>query len=681
MPLRKVRLQPGINLELTPTLNDNGWSLSNLIRWKNGLPQKRGGWQRLTSVPLVGVGRAMHIWTSLAGRSFLAVGTNERLQLFAGGNIYDITPIRATANITVDYSTTTGLAIVTVHDAAHGASAGDWVDVVVSISVGGLILQGLYLVATVVDADNYTIVAASNATATVANGGAVPAFATTNGSPDVVVTFANHGLAVGGLFGVQVSTTVGGITMEGQYAVTTVTNANVFKIAPGPNAGSTATGSENGGQTRIQYLIGSGFVSATPASGYGVGLYGSGVYSRGGAGMTLAPLRQWFLDNFGEDLVGNYNGSTLYQWVPPVSVYAGSLTASNPATPVLNAPTIMEASLVADPQQMVISLGAETGAVQDPLLVRWCDAGNITVWSPTSSNQAGSFRLSTGSRIVGGLVGPSQVIVWTDTDVWTMQYSGLPFVWGFQKIASECGLISGHAAAALDQQIVWMGVGNFYTMAPGGGVQELPCPVWDDVFDNLYDQQTDKIFCATTSRFDEAVWFFPSADGNGEIDSYVSVNLTEKTWDTGSLVRTTWFDDSAFGPPIGVDGNKLLQQHEVALDADGLPMGEFIQTGFFDAEGGDFYLYLERIIPDFKFDTSTATPPTVLVSVIFLEYPNDAGQPQQMTYGPYTITSTTQMMVVNARSRQFAIRIEGTGLGTFWRFGALRHNARPDGKR
>lgn len=676
MPLQKVAIRPGVNVDFTPTLNEGGWSASNLVRFRDGLAEKLGGWQRLTNTPLTGTVRGVHTWADLTGLPYFIAGSEQRLQIFVNGNIVDITPIRATHNPAVNLSTVINTPTVTVVDASHGATANDWVDFVVTVSVGGLILQGFYKVASVIDGNTYTITAPSNATSTVTNGGAVPLFNTINSSANVSVTLNAHGLSTAGLFNVQISTTVGGITMFGTYSVQSVTSANVFVIAPGPLAGATTSGSENGGNAQYQYLIQSGFVSVTPASGYGVGIYGAGLYGIG-SGTTLVAPRIWTLDSFGQNAVGNYNGSTLYQWVPPASTFPGTLISTNPATPVTNAPLFMTASFVSNPQQMVVALGAETAGVQDPNLVRWTDAGNLTVWTATPSNQAGSFRLSTGSRIVGGMVTPNQNLIWTDIDVWSMQYIQPPLIWGFNKIGAECGLVSAHGMGALSQRIFWMEAYNFFSLSPGG-IQVLPCPVWDDVFANVNRTQIGKSFCATNADFQEVAWYFPSATGTGEIDSYVKFNVRDNVWDVGQLTRTAWADEGSFGTALGIDGAALIQQHEISPDADGLPMMESIQTGYFDLSDGEMFVFVERIIPDFIFRGGS---PQLLVTVYLLEYPNDVNTVGPTVYGPYTITNHTQNIIVRGRARQAALKIQGVGIGTFWRMGAVRHNGQPDGRR
>ncbi len=700
MAFQKVVIRPGVNADFTPTLNEAGWSFSNLIRFKDKLAQKLGGWQRLTSTPFTGSVRGVHAWNDLSGNSYYAGGSEQRLEVWSNGAMTDITPIRQTDNPAVSLTTniTSGTANqVAITDAGNGAANGDWVNVVIPISVGppssgNPVLWGPYQV-TGVSGSSYLVTASSNATSVATNTGAVPLFTTTSGLTYVKVTLNNHGYQTGqanaGYFNIQLSTTVAGITMLGTYQVITSGSGtsgdkNNFYIQPGSAATTNSSGSENGGNAQLQYLLTNGLPSNAFVGGYGFGGYGSGSYGMTSTGSVPTALRTWYLDNYGQNLVGNYNGSTLYQWAPPVATYAGEVMASNPATAVSGAPTGMNVSFVSNPQQMVIALGvwnSGTSGMVDPNLVGWCDAGNINTWIAASSNQAGTYRIPTGSKLVGGMVMSNQVLIWTDLDLWTMQYLGLPFVWGFQKVSTECGLISGKAMGVLGQQGFWMGYNNFFLIGPGGATV-LPCPVWDIVFKNLSTTQQNKVFCAVNSYFQEVAWYFPSASGSGEIDTYVKYNAQEQTWDYGSLVRLAWADANVFGSPIGIDANGLMQQHEVAIDADGSAMMESIQSGYFDIGDGEMYVFIERMIPDFDFAGSTTTAPNLQITVYFLEYPNDANNGiGPVSCGPFTITNKTQVLILRGRSRQASLKIQGMGLGTVWRIGAVRHNGQQDGRR
>lgn len=674
MPYQSIRLRPGIDVEQTPTLNSSGWSSGNLIRFYNGLPQMIGGWQHISTTPLVGVCRELHAWADLTGVPYIACGTNQRLELFQGGTIYDITPIRATSNISPSFSTVMNSTTVKITDTANGAEVGDWVNINVPVSVGGIVLQGFYLVTNIVDANNYDVVAAMSATSTVNNGGAVPVYDTTNTLTVVKVTLSNHGYSTGDVYTNQVATTVGGVTLSAHssYTVGTIINANSFDINPGQTASGTNTGAENGGDVQIMYLIASGPASDTALTGYGIGAYGAGPYGMASGASIIEPLRQWFLDNFGQILIGNYTGSTLYQWVPPN-------TLGNVATIVTGSdvPQTVNISFVSTPTQQMIVLGSDPvgGGSLDPNLVRFSDVGDYTVWTPLSSNQAGSYRLPSGSRIVGGLSGPQYILIWTDVDVYLMNYIGAPLVWSFTKISSGCNLLSSKAAGVFENIVVWAAPDSFFIF-DGNAVRVLPCTVYDYFFNNLNRTNEDKVFCAINSYFSEATWYFPSNGGTGEIDSYVKYNIRENIWDYGTLERTAWVDENVYGAPIGVDQNGILQQHETGYTADGSLIPAFITSGNMSIAEGSFFTFVERVIGDF---VTTGGNQSVAITFTMQDYPNGSTQ----VYGPYTWTKTNgpPYSIVRGRGRVMSITISSNDLGSFWRVGDIRYNGSPAGSR
>lgn len=666
MPLNTIKLRPGIVTTATQLLNEGGWSLSNLIRWRTGLPEKIGGWLKLCQTAVTGVARALHAFTDLSGFNYLAIGTNSNLMIFTGGSLSYITPLAATTNPSVSFSTSSGSVSVKIADSSYSPLAGDYLNIFVPVSVGGLIIQGVYEAQTIVDSTHYTITAASPATGNVTNGGAVPAFTTTNTSAVVNVLLNNHGLAPSSVFTVQVSTTVGGLTLNGDYPVTAVIDANNFHITASATATSGATASENGGNVRIMYFISSGPVSDMVNSGYGGGAYGEGAYGIGASGSTL-PARNWSLDNFGQNLVAVPTNGSLYQWVPPTSM-------GNVATIVPNAPTVNWAMFVSMPAAQVVLLGASVMGIQDPLLVAWCDNGDITDWTATVTNQAGTYRLSRGSRIVGGIQAQQYGLIWTDLDLWSMQYSNQPFIYSITTVAQNCGLIAQNARVLLAGNAYWTAHSGFYEYGTSVA-QALQCPIFDNIFNNIDYSNVDKSFMAGNSLFNEWAFFFPSASGGtGEIDMYGKYNILEGLWDYGSLIRTCWIDENAFGTPIGVDGAGFIQQHEIGYDADGEPMtGVYVESGYVDIGDGTIFLFVDWLVPDILM---TGSNPSVTITLYTTNYP---GGPQS-TFGPFTVNSTTQYITVRCRARQMAIKVESDSLGTFWRVGAIRYRGTKSGR-
>ncbi|HQT80283.1 MAG TPA: hypothetical protein PLD10_24860, partial [Rhodopila sp.] len=365
MPVRKLTLRPGVDVELTPTLNSAGMSTSQLIRFLSGLPQKYGGWQQMTSVLLTGICRGMHGWSDLNGTPYLALGTNEKLQLLSGGALYDITPVRYTSNNAPSVSTTSGSTQVTIVDSANGAAIGDWINIATHISVGGIVLFGGYQVVTTPGANDYTITAPTAATATITNGGAVASYATTLGTGVVTVTLANHGLSVGSSYTAGVSTTVGGLTISGLYVVASVLTISTFTITASASAASTASASENGGNAQIAYLLPTGYATNVALSGYGAGDYGAGDYGIAGSGTFTALLRQWSITHFGQDMIASPSGGSIYYWSPPNLSSAVVLSST--------APIYNNVVFSMEQAEILIAAGAESGGTLQPTLIRWCD--------------------------------------------------------------------------------------------------------------------------------------------------------------------------------------------------------------------------------------------------------------------------------------------------------------------
>lgn len=699
MPLQTVQLRPGVDVEQTATLNSSGWSISQLIRWREGLPEKLGGWVHLNSQLITGTGRGSTAWADLSGNPYFAVGTEQRLQLFAFGNMYDITPVISTANISPAFTTVMGSAVVTVDDASHGAAAGDWILMPVPVAIGGLILQGFYEVTAVNTVNQYTITAASAAASSAGPGGAVPLFTTISGSATVTVTLAAHGLVAGNLFGVQIETIVGGITIAvGTYAVATAPTANTFTFAPAGVASSSTTGSENGGNVNIRYLVPTADATSVAAGGWGGGAYGAGTYG-GVNGTVNSVIRQWLLDHWGEDLIGNYTNGPIVVWTPPIvpvpvtpwftTWVNGQPTTPIPANPALvidttnfpaatDPPTAVTASYVAMPQRMVIAAGCDpVGAGdQDPNLMRWSDVDDFTDWVATATNQAGSFRIPHGSRIVGIQQGSNFGCVWTDVDFWLQTYVGFPLVWGFTMVADGCSLISARASASYNGLVYWASTDNFFVF-DGNNVRVLECTVFDQFFYNLNTMQADKVWCWVNSAFNEIWWFYPSLNSD-EVDSYVKYNASYKVWDYGLLPRVTGVPSSVLGDPIAVDVSNLIQQHERGYDDDGNAMLPSVQSGFFSIADGSFFAMIERVLADFVITGGTAPMNRVFYEILVQDFVTST----IYTYGPFAFTPTSPpYSIVHARGRAAAIRIFSTDVGVFWRQGALRLLLRPAGRR
>jgi hypothetical protein len=357
----------------------------------------------------------------------------------------------------------------------------------------------------------------------------------------------------------------------------------------------------------------------------------------------------------------------IYQWQP----------GSGPATIITNAPPVNDGAFVAMPQRQIVAWGSTRTGIQDPLLVTWCDVGNYNQWIPTVINQAGSYRIPKGSRIVAGVQGPQQAILLTDISAWAMQYIGPPYVYSFNEVGTGCGLIGRKAAAFYGGSFYWMGYSQFFTLS-GNGVQPLDCSVWDVVFQNLDRNNVQKIRIAVNSLFNEISWFYPSLTGGGEVDSYAKYNTKLNVWDFGAFGRTAWIDQSVLGPPIGANAQDFdLYQHETSNDGDGAPILSSFQTGYFAIAEGDVKSFVDWIWPDMKWGQyNQAQTATIQITFYVTDYPGDTPQ----VYGPYSVTQATEYFYTRFRGRLMSVKISSSDLGSFWRIGNIRYRFAPDGK-
>lgn len=657
-----LTLQPNVNTQTTKLLGAAGFNSSNNIRFHQGLLQKMGGWIKYTTTALNGVCRALCAWETQDRIQYLCAATNQRLQLFGGPEDADITPIRATSDIAPKLTTVIGSDVVIVEDTAHGGADDDGAFFAVPVSVGGVIIYGYYTM-TAIDANNYSIQASKNATSAVVDGGAVPLYGTTNGSPDVEVTLNDHGYMADDIFTVHISTVVGGITLLGDYLIDSIVSANKFIIPASVNASSTTTGYENGGDVIINYLLESGNVDAIPAQGYGMGGYGEGLYGFGGDSSANDPPRQWSLSPWGEDLLSSYTDGPIYIWDSSLGIY------NNPSTIVPNAPTNNRITFIAMPQRQLLALGTSDDGQQDLLLVKWSHVDNYTKWRNYAdaydpNSQAGFYRLPRGSKIVGGGQASQQILIWTDLALWISQYIGPKFIYSFNEIATGCGLIASRAWGILGGITYWMSEQGFKGYA-GGGVQELQCDVWDKIFPILDKGQVEKITCCPNSTFNEITWEFPSTSGDGECDMYVKYTPASRSWDYGFKPegRTAWIDKNIFGPPIGAGANSYIYQHEIGTDADTEAMDSFAESGWFTISEGTDFVFIERMLPDVTIEGE------MNITIKFAEYPNEKDPTNTIIEKSFTVTNSTKYVIVRARGRFACIRFGSSTLDSFWRVG------------
>ena len=769
MPHQTLKLIPGVDQNRTEALNEAAISDSNLIRFvpdRQGiaLPQKLGGWQAYGEgwSPMTSVVRALHAWADTSGINRIGVGTEANLLVGLPETPPSvITPQFYTADVALGFTTTTGSSIVSVADTGSNVTSYGSIFIKTHISVGGVILFGYYP-CTANTANSYSIIARNilgipvNASAS-ATPGSVAQFGTVSGSQTVTVTLNNHGFLVGGTYPVLVETTVGGVSLSGNYIIQTVTE-NTFTITAGTTASSTATVSINGGNAQIIYYV--GLTSYPPSVGYGAGNYGAGGYGSGvsttgnrsftiatlsavgltatavlsgssyripvGATVTVAgsspssyqvanavvtastngsfsyvvpvapvssgsggtatvstwpfsSVTDWSLDNWGEDLIACPQGGGVFYWAPT------SASFPDDAVVMPNAPLINEGAFVAMPARQVVAYGSTFTGIQDPMLVRWTDLGNFTKWVGTVTNQSGSYRISTGSRIVGGLQGPQQGLLWTDVSLWSMQYINLPNVYSFNEIASGCGLTGKKAAGVMSGVVYWMSQSQFFKLG-GGGVETIPCPIWDVIFQEIDFSNDNNIRCAPNSRFGEIAWYYPvlnpdGTSGTGEPTRYVKYNTLMNAWDYGDLTRTAWIDQSLLGPPLGAGisgGAYPIYQHERGNDANESAMNSYIQTGYFALNEGDVKSFLDQVWPDMKFGQYGSENQNAQVKITFFvaDYPGQV----PLQYGPFTMNQFSTYITPRFRGRLVSIRVSSDDVGSFWRLGNIRYRFQPDGK-
>ncbi len=623
MPLQKLTFRPGINREGTAYDNEGGWFDCNLVRFRKGRPEKFGGWQKLTTNTYLGTARALHPWISLGGTKYLGLGTTWKYYIESGNNFNDITPIRSTtsAGDVTFAKVADGDATITVSDTAHGAVKNDFVTFSGAATLGGnitaAVLNQEYQIATIVNANSYTIEAKDT------NGDTVTANSSDSG-----------------------------------------------------NGGSSVVGT---------YQLNVGLDVYVPGTGWGVNGWGQGTFGSTSSLSDTNQLRLWSHDHFGEDLIIGQRNAGIYKWTENNGVSTRAVELSSIAGANL-VPTKGLQVITSEKDRHLIVLGSDpisgssrTGTI-DPMLISFSDQENDLDFEPLSTNTAGSLRLSSGSSIIGGVKARQEILVWTDTALYSMQFIGPPFTFGINLINEGTGLIGPKAAITTPSGVYWMSYNNFYTY--NGSVQTLPCSVHNYVFNDINLTQSFKINAFTIKDKSEVGWFYCSSSSD-EIDRYVIYNYVEKIWFYGQLTRTAWLDSGIVNYPRAVNGGYLYQQ-EIGFDDDGSPMTNvFIESSDMDIGDGEQFSFIKRIIPDYKFiqDDNNCNVNIVLKT---RNFPGDS----LTTNSTSSISADTQQAYVRSRSRQIALRFESDddasddgNLGIGWRLGATRIDIKPDGRR
>jgi len=642
--LQKLQLRPGINKESTTLANEGTWFEMDKVRFRSGFPEKIGGWvadtgsSATTTLPpptgsFWGTCRSLFNWITLSSYNLLGVGTNLKfyIQNGTGGSFYDVTPIRSTtAAGDVTFAATNGSTTLTVTDAAHGAQAGDFVTYSGAVSLGGVI------------------------TATVLNK---------------------------------------------EYQVASVTSNNVYTITSAVAANASDVG--NGGSATVgTYQITTGSDTSTSNVGWGAGGWGgittgytsTGWGSPAPAGVGLgSQLRLWSQANYGEDLIFNPRGGGLYLWetnANPNIFDRGTLLTTG------DTPDVCNFVMVSDSSRFVLCFGVNDygSAVQNPMLVRWSDQEDYTQWTPAITNQAGSFTLSEGSTIITASQSRQEILVWTDSALYSMQYLGPPYVWGFQILSDNLSIVSPNATATVNNVTYWMGIDKFYMYS--GRAETLYCPLRQYIFNDINISQAFQFFSGTNEGYNEVWWFYCSA-GSTDIDRYVIYNHLEKIWSYGNLGRTAWLDSPLRASPMATGYNSQLIYHESGVD-DGTTnpptaISSFCQSADINIGDGHNYGFGYRMIPDVTFNGSTVNNPTVTFTLRPRQNPGSnysasatpavtSTQNYQSTRN-YEVQQFTEIVYVRVRGRQMAFRISSSTLGVQWQLGVPSLDIRPDGRR
>lgn len=729
MALTKLTYRPGINKENTNYSGEGGWWSCDKVRFRSGFPEKIGGWIRLSNSTFLGVARSLWNWATLAGLNLLGVGTNLKYYIENGGTYNDITPIREVAVLTNPFTATSGSKVITVTDAAHGCYTNDFVTFSGATSLGGNITASVlnqeYQV-TVINGNTYTITAsvAANASDTGHGGATVSAsyqintglnvyttgvgwgagtwpqtktatlstnpFTTVSSSGTVTVSQTAHGMTTGDIVIFRNATSFAGLPtgiLNKSYQIT-VTTANAYTISLGNNGygnAIVASSSTSGGGDPTVYMP------------YGTRGWGEGTTV--GIGQQL---RIWTNDNFGQDLIIAPRGGQIYYWQATLgtgtrAVYLSSLASSStvPGTSYTYqdfVPNETNQIISSSVQRFVIAFGANTYDPTDPdtafnpLLVRWSDQEDPFTWVPDITNQSGEQLLTTGSYIVCAKNTRQEILIWTDAGIYSMQYLGPPFVWGFNLLQDNISIMGPNTAITVNNITYWMGTDKFFMYS--GRVETLPCTVRQYVFQNLNHDQAWQCFAASNEQYSEVWWFYPSTNST-TVDSYVVFNYLDKVWYYGSMARTAWLDSGIRQYPMGADYNGRVLYHENGVDdvsgESAEPIVSYIQSSDFDIGDGHNFGFVWRILPDLTFSGSTAANPQVTMTVKPRRNSGtNYGVPDNQDVirtATYPVEEFTGQVYVRIRGRQMAFRIDSTDLGVAWQLGSPRIDIRADGRR
>ena len=719
--LQQLKFKPGFNKQVTESGAESQWIDGDFVRFRYGLPEKIGGWSQLTNsnTTLPGVTRAQHAFTSLTGDRYVALGTSQGLFLYYEGEFFDITPIDNDVITGATFDATSGSPTVTVNKTSHGLQNGRYVtfsSVTVPTGSGYAVTDFTNNSFEVLNqtANTFEITMPSNSAGSTSGTGSAQI------DPYVIIgpTFQTVGLGWGTA------------TWGGASALTTTLNGALLDDANGTGGSGTSitltstanfptTGSIKVGAEFISYtgVSGNDLTGITRAvagtrsahsDGASVEYYISWGQSAISSTITLDP-GLWSLDNFGQILIATIHNGETFTW------NAGAASARNVrATIMSGAPTKTRLTQVSDRDRHVFHFGTETtigdSTTQDPMFIRFSDQENFNVYQPTATNTAGTFRLDKGNEIIGAVSGKDYTLVLTDTSAYVIQFVGPPFTFSIRQVGTNCGLIGQNALSYSNGIVFWMsGEGGFFMF--DGTVKAIPCLVEDFVFttngDNLGINYNSSmlVYAEHNSLYNEISWFY-ATDDSQQVNRCVVYNYAENLWTTSSLARTSYIDTGVYDLPYATEYNKTglptfpiqgvtatygattYYEHEIGTDqinsSGTTSINAFIQSGDYDITNsnnianlqgdGEYIMSVKRFIPDFAVQTGNTK-----ITLVLNDYPNNTASSSPL--GPFTVSSSTDKVDTRARARLVALKIENDAVGETWRYGTLRLDTKPDGRR
>ena len=693
MPLKKLTLKAGVNRENTRYTNENGYYVSDKVRFRQGTPEKIGGWNRISESFYLGICRSLWNWATLGGANLLGVGTNLKFYIEYGGLYYDITPLRATSVINADPFAGDGTTTVTVTDTAHGGVTGDFVTFSGATGTYASTFNAEFQI-TVIDVNTYTITTGSAIAAGNYGDSSVTAAYQINVGPAIAVATIGWGAGGwgSGTWGNGTSTSI-------PIRLWTQSNFGenlVFGYRGGPmyywdNADGLSTRGVD-----IASLGGSvTFTAASPTVVTSTVVFSEGTTlqfnATGGMPSGVSASTTYY--------VTNVNGLSFELLTAAgAAVNAGSTGTGVYISNIVDVPVIQNYLLVSDASRFTFAFGCnDYGSVtQNPMLLRWSDQENITQWTPNATNQAGSLLLSHGSKIITALQTRQEIVVFTDSSLYSLQYQGPPVVWGSQLLGDNISIASQNAAAIASGVVYWMGVDKFYKY--DGRIQTLRCDLRQYIYNDINLDQADQFFASTNEGFNE-VWFFYCSSGSTAIDRYVVYNYAEDIWFYGTMARSAWLDSGLRNYPMAATYINNVVYHEYGIDDNSTPVttaiNAVIETAEFDIDDGDHFGFVWRILPDITFSTSVPSPtgvaPQVTMTLIPMQnsgsgynVPQSVGSTSYATIqriATAPIEEFTGQVYVRVRGRQMILKIESNQIGTQWQLGSPRIDIKQDGRR